>query len=822
MPLKQTLRRLAQTPLFTGVAVLTLAIGIGANTAIFSIVQGVLLKPLPYPQSDELVTIDHAAPGIDLPSAGAAPFLYFTYRDQNRSFEDVGLWGTGTITVTGVAEPEEVSTLYVTDAVLPLLGAKASLGRLFSGADAAPGAPETVVLTAGYWRSKFGGDSSVVGRSLMLNSRPREIIGVLPDTFRFLDRQISLVVPYQLDRSKTFLGQFSYAAIARLKPGVTVDQASADIARMLPIALTSFPPIAGLSVKMFEEARLTPHILSLKDDLVGDVKRVLWVLMGTIGLVLLVACANIANLLLVRAESRQQELAVRAALGAGTSRIARELLSESVTLGVLGGVVGLGLAFGALRLLLTMAPGNLPRLQEITIDVPALLFTITLSLFAGLLFGMMPVLRYARAKPAEMLRGGGRSASASKSRHRARNLLVVAQVAVALVLLVSSGLMIRTFQSLKDVHPGFARPEEVLTFRLSIPLSQVKEGPAVARMEQAIADRIAALPGVSSAALASTVTMSGQGWHDPVFAEDHTYTESQVPSIRLFKFVSPGYVQTMGASLVAGREFTWAEMYGFQPVAMMSERLARELWGQPSAAIGKRVRPYPAGIWREVVGVISDMRDDGLHEPAAAAMYWPLLMTDFSPMPAPDERHFIQRNATYIVRSPRTGTSGFVDELSQAIWAINPSLPLASVRTLQEIYDGSLERTSFTLVMLAIAGGMALVLGVAGIYGVMSYAASERTREIGIRIALGAQPRSVTGMFVSQGLMLAGAGVAIGLLAAIGIMRLMSSLLFEVNPVDPTTYGIVSLTLVAAAALASYLPALRATAIDPLEALRAE
>jgi predicted permease len=822
MPLKQTLRRLAQTPLFTGVAVLTLAIGIGANTAIFSIVQGVLLKPLPYPQSDELVTIDHAAPGIDLPSAGAAPFLYFTYRDQNRSFEDVGLWGTGTITVTGVAEPEEVSTLYVTDAVLPLLGAKASLGRLFSGADAAPGAPDTVVLTAGYWRSKFGGDSSVVGRSQMLNSRPREIIGVLPDTFRFLDRQISLVVPYQLDRSKTFLGQFSYAAIGRLKPGVTVDQASADIARMLPIALTSFPPIAGLSVKMFEEARLTPHILSLKDDLVGDVKRVLWVLMGTIGLVLLVACANIANLLLVRAESRQQELAVRAALGAGTRRIARELLSESVTLGVLGGVVGLGLAFGALRLLLTMAPGNLPRLEEITIDVPALLFTVTLSLFAGLLFGMMPVLRYARAKPAEMLRGGGRSASASKSRHRARNLLVVAQVAVALVLLVSSGLMIRTFQSLKDVHPGFARPEEVVTFRLSIPLSQVKEAPAVARMEQAIADRIAALPGVSSAALASTVTMSGQGWHDPVFAEDHTYTESQVPPIRLFKFVSPGYVQTMGASLVAGREFTWAEIYGFQPVAMMSERLARELWGQPSAAIGKRVRPYPAGIWREVVGVISDMRDDGLHEPAAAAMYWPLLMTDFSPMPAPDERHFIQRNATYIVRSARTGTSGFVDELSQAIWAINPNLPLASVRTLQEIYDGSLERTSFTLVMLAIAGGMALVLGVAGIYGVMSYTASERTREIGIRIALGAQPRSVTGMFVSQGLMLAGAGVAIGLLAAIGIMRLMSSLLFEVNPVDPTTYGIVSLTLVAAAALASYLPALRATAIDPLEALRAE
>jgi hypothetical protein len=281
--------------------VLALAIGVGANTAIFSVVQGVLLKPLPYPRSNELVTIDHAAPGIDLPSVGAAPFLYFTYREQNRSFDDVGLWGMGSITVTGLAESEEVPTLYVTDAVLALVGATPALGRLFSGADASASAPETVVLTAGYWRAKFGSDPLVVGRSLMVNSRPHEIIGVLPDIFRFLDRQISLVVPYQLDRSKTFLGQFSYAAIARLRPGVSIEQANADVARMLPIALTSFPPIAGMGVKMFEEARLTPNILSLKDELVGDVKRVLWVLMGTIGLVLLVACANVANLLLVRA-----------------------------------------------------------------------------------------------------------------------------------------------------------------------------------------------------------------------------------------------------------------------------------------------------------------------------------------------------------------------------------------------------------------------------------------------------------------------------------------------------------------------------------------
>jgi len=820
MRLNQILRSLARNPLFTGVAVLTLATGIGANTAIFSVIEGVLLKPLPYPRSHELVALDHAAPGVNIQRAGAAPFLYFIYREEGRAFQDVGLWSTGTVSVTGLAEPEEVRTLFVTDGILPMLGAQPKLGRLFSRTDDAPGSPETVVLTSGYWRSKFGADSSAIGRTLMLDSRPREIIGVLPDTFRFLDRNVSLVVPYQFDRSKVFLGQFSYSAIARLKPGTTIDQASADAARLIPISLARFPPFPGGNVKMFEEARLTPHVRSLKDDLVGDVQTVLWVLMGTIGMVLLIACANVANLMLVRAESRQQELAIRAALGAGSNRIARELLLESVTLGIVGGLVGLGLAFGALRLLVALAPGNLPRVADITLDIPVLAFTLLLSVIAGLLFGAIPVFKYARAQLGTALRGGGRTASASKERHRARSTLVIAQVALALVLLIGSGLMIRTFQALRDVHPGFVRPNEVQTFRLSIPGSQVKEEAAVARMYQAIMDTIAAVPGVTSVALTSTVTMSGQGWHDPIYAQDRTYSESQVPPIRMFKFVSPGYMKTMGGSIVAGRDFTWTDVYELRQVAMVSENLARELWGQPSAAIGKRVRPYPQSTWREVVGVLSDMRDDGLNQKAPAIAYWPLLMVDF--MPTPDNRNFVQRGVAYVIRSPRTGSSGFVNELGHAVWSVNPNLPLASVRTLQEIYDASLARTSFTLVMLGIAGGMALLLGVAGIYGVISYSVSQRTREIGIRIALGAQGHAVTRMFVAHGLTLASVGVAIGLMAAFGIMRLMSSLLFEVSPVDPLTYAMVSLTLIAATVLASYVPAVRATAVDPIEALRSE
>jgi predicted permease len=820
MRLIQILRSLAKMPLFTSVAVLTLAVGIGANTAIFSVIEGVLLKPLPYPRSDDLVALDHAAPGVGLQRAGAAPFLYFTYREEARVFEDVGLVNSGTVSVTGLAEPEEVRTLFVTDGVLPMLGVPPMLGRVFTKTDDAPGSPETVVLTAGYWQSKFGADRSAIGRTLMVDSQPREIIGVLPDTFRFLDRDVSLVLPFRLDRSKTFLGQFSYSAIARLKPGTTIEQARADVARLIPLSLTRFPPFPGGSVKMFEEARLTPNIRTLKDELVGDVQQVLWVLMGTIAIVLLIACANVANLLLVRAESRQQELAIRAALGAGSTRIARELLLESVTLGIAGGVVGLALAFGAVRLLVALAPGNLPRLQDIALDVPVLAFTLALSVIAGLLFGAIPVFKFAGARLATTLRGGGRTVSASKERHRARNTLVVTQVALALVLLVSSGLMIRTFQALRDVNPGFVRPHEVQTLRLWIPGSQVKQEEAVLRMHRSIRERLASVPGVTSVALTSTLTMSGQGWHDPLYAQDRTYSESQIPPIRLFKMVSPGFMKTIGGSVIAGRDFTWADADEFRPVALVSETLARELWGQPAAALGKRIRPYKTSSWREVVGVVSDMRDDGLTKKAPAVAYWPLLMENFSP--TPENPKFAQRGLTYLIRSSRTGSDGFVNELGKAVWSINPNLPLASTRTLQEIYEASLARTSFTLVMLGIAGGMALLLGVAGIYGVISYSVSQRTREIGIRIALGAQAGTVTRLFVTHGLMLAAVGVAIGLAAAFGVMRVMSSLLFEVSPVDPLTYAMVSLTLIAATVLASYLPALRATAVDPIEALRSE
>ena len=817
MRVKQIVRRLWQLPLFTSVAVVTLAIGIGANTAIFSVAESVLLKPLPFPHSEQLVAVDHAAPGVNLTSVGAAPFLYFTYRDEARSFQDVGLWTPDTVSVTGVAQPEEVSSLVFTDGVLRILGVQPALGRAFTQKDDEPGSPETAILIAGYWRSRFGADPSVIGRRVMLDGRAREIIGVMPDSFRFLDRKPAVLLPMRLDRSKTFLGAFNAAAIARLKPGVTIAQADADAARVIPIAFQRFPPFPGFTTNMLEEAKLTPHTKSLKEDLVGDISTVLWVLMGTIGMVLLIACANVANLLLVRAEGRQQELAIRAALGASRAEIARELLLESVALGIAGGVAGLAVAFAALRLLTTLAPTNLPRLDEISIDGVVLVFTFAISVFAGLLFGLIPVLKYAGPRLNATLRAGGRSLSASRERHRARSTLVVVQVALALVLLVSAGLMIRTFQSLKHVDPGFTRPRDVQTLRIFIPETQVKDPVMAVRMQQEIVTRLTAIPGVTSVGLTTIVPMAGQGWHDPVSAEDKIYPDGQIPPLREFKFVSPGLITTMGNRLIAGRDFTWTDLYEKRQVAMVSENMARELWEEPSAALGKRIRESGKAPWREIVGVVGDERDDGVDRKAPAIVFWPMLMTNFI-----NEETYVRRTMAYMIRSPRAGSSAFLNEIGHVVWSVNPNLPLASPRTLQEVYDASLARTSFTLVMLAIAGGMALLLGIAGIYGVIAYAVSQRTREIGIRIALGARNAEVTRMFVRHGFTLAVIGIACGAGTAIVLMRLMSSLLFEVSPVDPATYAAVAVSLIAAAVIASYVPALRATMVDPVESLRAE
>lgn len=816
--LKQVLRRLRRAPMFTFLTLLMLAAGIGANTAVFSVVDGVLLKPLPYPHPEQLVGVRLSAPGVGLADAEMAPSDYFIFREQGRVFQDVGIYNTGSVGITGVAQPEQVRALSVTDGVLPILGVKPLLGRLFSRQDDLPGAPPTTVLSYSYWQSKFGGDRSIIGKHLVADGKPRQIIGVLPADFRFLDEQnLALFFPFQLDRNKTFLGQFSYDGIARLKPDATLAQASADVAHMLPIVLRSFPAPPGFSLDLFNKARIGPNLRPLKQDVVGSVGTLLWVLMGSIGMVLLIACANVANLLLVRTEGRQQELAIRAALGASRRRIAGELLFESAVLGFLGSIFGLGLAWAVLRLLIVLAPSGLPRISDIGINLPVLLFTLAIALLTSLFFGFIPVLKYAGARAGTGLREGGRTLSQSRERHRARNVLVTVQVALALVLLICSGLMIRTFRALTHVNPGFSDPATIQTFRVSIPESDVADDNQVPRVQQQIEDKLSAIPGVSAVSFSGAIPMDGNNWGDPVFAADHNYAQGQIPPLGRHQMIAPGYFHVLGIPLIAGRDVTWADTYNKIPVALISENFAREYWGSPARALGKRIRISSVDDWRQIIGVAADVHDNGINEPAPSDVYWPILLAKFEGDPLRSSRY-----VSFAIRTPLAGSQSLMNQIREAVWSVDANLPLSGVHTLDYFYQRSLARTSFTLIMLGIAGGMALLLGVVGLYGVIAYTVSQRTREIGIRIALGAQQNEVIGMFVRQGLLLTGIGVAFGLAAAFAVMRLMSSLLFHVSPVDPLTYGVVTVGLVVAALVASYLPSRRAASVNPVEALRAE
>jgi predicted permease len=579
----------------------------------------------------------------------------------------------------------------------------------------------------------------------------------------------------------------------------------------------SFAPPPGFSMDLFLAARIAPNLRPLKQDVVGDIGKVLWVLMGSIGLVLLIACANVANLLLVRVEGRRHELSVRAALGARRWRIVQDLLFESVVLGIWGSVLGLTLAYGALRAIVAMEPTGLPRLHEIGIDFRVLLFTLAISLFASLLVAAVPIFKYAGVTLNTGLRQGGRALSASREQHRARSVLVVVQVALALVLLICSGLMIRTFRALTKVNPGFSNIAQVQTFRISIPEAQVKDPESVVRMEEAIQQKLAAIPGVRSEGISTAIPMDGNGSFDPVFVENRTYAQGELPQVRQFKYIAPGFLETMGIPLIAGRTYTWTDIYQKTPITIISENLAREYWQEPQSALGKRIRVATNEPWREIVGVVGNVFDTGVDEKPSSAAYWPVYMSNFEQ----DETR-VSRDVAYAVRSSRAGSENFLKEIRQAVWSVNSNLPVASEQTVEYYYTRSMARTSFTLVMLGVAGGMALLLGVVGIYGVIAYSVSQRTREIGIRMALGAQRANLTNMFVRHGLILAAIGVVCGIVAAIPLMSLMSSLLFHVKPVDPVTYVAVSAGLVLTALLASYLPSRRVAEVNPVEALRAE
>ena len=809
---RHAFRMIRMNPGFSATAILSLALGIGANTAIFSVVNAVLIRPLPYPEPESLVGVFNSGviQGETFNDLGLAPGMYAGLKEYSKTFQDIGVWSSGAVTVTGIGDPEQIKTVWMTQEVLVVLGAQPFLGRRFSIDDDTPGTPETVILSHSYWMRRFGGDERALGRTVVIDFVPRQVIGVMPQTFRFLDLSPDVMLPQRFAKANLPFEPFSYSGIARLKPGITIDLANQDATRVLnqitPEYIRSFA----------EQAHLKSNLRPLKRDITGDIGTVLGVVMGALGLVFLLVCANIANLVLVRAQARTQEFAIRAALGAGRWRIARGLLVESLILGFIGAAFGIAFAYGAVRILKAQDLTTIPRLAEVSIDAATVAFDLACSVAGSLLFGLIAVFKC--GIPGNII--SARGASMSPDQLRTQNALVVAQVALALVLLVASGLLIRTFLALRGVRPGFTHPERIQTIRIVIPATQVPEPERVARMQIDIVENVSRLPGVEAAAFADGMPMDADYRNGNLIAVEDRFVPGQPPPNRRVKVVSPGLFAAQGTRLLAGRDFTWEDLSSRRLVAIVSESMARENWGEPNAALGKRLRPGALGNhWLEVVGVVEDVHDDGAHRPAPTMVYF---RTGVNDPWVPNRPPSIRRSLTLAIRSGRANTESFLREVATAIHAVNPNLPLAQVRTLDDVYRRSMARTSFTLVLLGIAGTMALALAVIGVYGVLAYAVGQRRREIGIRVALGAQPNQVIGLFLRRGISLACVGGVVGVAAALGLSRGVSSLLFGVTALDPATYVASALIVSAAALTASYIPARRALSTPPMEALRAD
>jgi putative ABC transport system permease protein len=805
-------RALLRAPTFLVVAVLTLALGIGATTAMFSVVYGILLRPLPYADQDRLVEIVHQGATGQLLGSPAA---YFGYRDHNRTFDAIGHWDwdSSPVTVTGDGEPESVTSLEVTHEVLPILAATPMAGRTFSAEDDRPGAAPTVMISHGYWQRRFGG-TPAIGRTLMVEGVAREIVGVLPPWFRFFDYDADIFYPLQHVRAEARFPAGDGRAIARLKKGVTLEAANADVARMLPLLIEEFNP--GNEGPL---PKIKPALRMLKDKVVGDLGQTLWILMGTMSLLLSMACANVANLMLVRTQSRRSELALRSALGAGRGAIVRVVLAEAAVVGVIGGLGGVALAYLGLPYLLALGIDDLPQIMTIRIDPVVLLVAAGTAVGATFAAAAVPLAQLfaAGTPPAEALRGT-RSASDGPGGIRTRQMLVVAQVATALVLLVGSGLMIRTFLELRRVVPGFRNPDAVQTFLLTIPRTGPLGGPENAanrerllNTQRALLDALAEIGGVESAGFASGndgLPLDGDGRQmASVPYVDGVQVADGLARVWEMQNVSPGLLETMQTRIVAGRSLTWDDVVNQRQVILVSEGLARKEWGSPAAALGRRISAVPSVPGVEIIGVIEDVHHDGLDQKAPPVIVYP-------PRSVP--------TAAFVVRSARAGQADFLIELRRAIASVHGELSIAHPRTLGAMYRQSMGRASMTLLLLGITGALALILGLVGVYGVVSYAVSRRRREIGIRLALGARRREVSQMFVRHALVLVAAGVVIGLAAAAALTRLIASQLFGITPLDLPTHLAVALGLVTAASVASYVSAQRGSAVDPIEVLKAD
>ncbi|HEX7019563.1 MAG TPA: ABC transporter permease [Gemmatimonadaceae bacterium] len=814
-------RSLRRTPAFTVTASLTLVIGLGAAIAIFALVNGVLLRPLPYGNADRLVGAWHDLPGVSIHKANQMAGTYYTYKKLAHSIVDMGIYQGGAANVSdpaGGAAPRRVPAAFVSASVIPVLQVSPVVGRNFSDAEDRPNGPPAVVISEGLWRSQFGSDGRVVGRVLEINGRSRTIIGVMPQRFRFPSNDTQLWLPLQLDPNDAFPGGFNYDAVARLKPGVSVATAERDLASVLPRIVELYPNVApGVSMKMLiDQGKPRPFLVPLKQDVTGGIAKTLWIVAGAAMLVLLVACANVTNLILVRTDARQRELAVREALGAGRMRVLVHLLAESTVITAISGAIGLGVAALAIHALVGSGGVEIPRLAEVGIDATTVAFAVVVSALVAVVCSVIPALRIGHTRLSQALREGGRSGMTGRAQQRVRGGLVAAQIAFALVALASSGLLVRTFERLTAVRPGF-NPEHVATFWMSLPRARYTNDSSVVRFYTQLLDRVRAMPGVRSAAISSHLPLAENGMNqNPLYPVDDATYGSKIPPLQIYVTVDGEYFKTMGIPLLAGRTFDRLEVQRSDE-AIVSQATAVQFWHDSTGrnAIGKRFRELPSGPLFTVVGVVGSTRDTALAAPPSQAAYFPQV---------PKSQGFDSQTRTTMALVVRTAGDpmSMTVPVQRAVHDLDATLPLFNVKSMSAAARASIAQLSFTIIVLGAAAVVTLVLGAIGLYGVMAYVVALRSRELGVRIALGATPASVVAMLTRQGVVITALGIVGGLLLFVPVARALRALLFGVAATDPLTLVTASALLVTVAALASWIPARRTTRLDPAEVLRAD